>query len=132
MSFCLPECFSDSVFCVKLLSFWGMTISISLTVLIIYVALLDVVVDKVFGELAVLDREALSRVSAISSTAVELYCFESDILIALGARYVPNTMNCLKESMALHDPHEEKIAFYFKTKYNWSLRREKLMARLKL
>jgi hypothetical protein len=30
----------------------------------------------VFGELAVLDSEVPSPVSAISSTAVELYCFD--------------------------------------------------------
>ena len=31
---------------------------------------------QVFGELAVLDSDTLSPVSAISSTAVELYCFD--------------------------------------------------------
>ena len=33
-------------------------------------------VCQVFGELAVLDCEVSSPVSAISSTAVELYCFD--------------------------------------------------------
>lgn len=31
---------------------------------------------QVFGELAVLDSDVLSPVAAISSTAVELYCFD--------------------------------------------------------
>lgn len=31
---------------------------------------------QVFGELAVLDSDTLSPVSAISSTAVEIYCFD--------------------------------------------------------
>ena len=85
-----------------------------------------------FGELAVLDADVVSPVSALSSTAVELYCFESDDLLGLGARFVSNTMNHLKESSSLHDPHAEKIAFYFKTKYNWELRKEKLMNRMNL
>ena len=32
--------------------------------------------QQVFGELAVLDSDTLSPVSAISSTAVEIYCFD--------------------------------------------------------
>lgn len=85
---------------------------------------------QVFGELSVLDPDKLSPVSAISSTAVELYSFESDILLSLGIRFNVNTMNSLTESVNLHDPPAEKISFYFRTKYNWELRKNRLIKRL--
>lgn len=86
---------------------------------------------QVFGELSVLDPEQHSPVSAVSSTAVEIYCFESDVLLATGARFNTTTMKALNESLTLHDPPVEKIAYYFRSKYNWELRKDKLMNRFK-
>lgn len=86
---------------------------------------------EVFGELAVLDPGRPSSVSAMSSTAVELYCFESDVLLAIGARFNPATMQALHESLTLRDPPLDKIAFFFRAKYNWELRKHRLMHRLK-
>jgi CRP-like cAMP-binding protein len=85
---------------------------------------------QVFGELALLDPEKESPVSAMSSTAVELYCFESDILLMIGARFNPGTMKALHESLTLHDPPADKIAYYFRSKYAWELRKHRLMNRL--
>ena len=85
---------------------------------------------QVFGELAVLDPEQPSPVTAISCTAVELYCFESDILIGLGVRFNTTTMNALNESINLHDPPAEKISYYFRSKYNWEIRKTLLIDRL--
>lgn len=85
---------------------------------------------QVFGELAVLDPEQPSPVTAISCTAVELYCFESDVLIGLGVRFNTTTMNALNESINLHDPPAEKISYYFRSKYNWEIRKTMLIDRL--
>lgn len=85
---------------------------------------------QVFGELAVLDPTQTSPVSAIASTAVELYCFESDVLAALGARFYGGTMRALLESIALHDPPLDKIGFFFRQKFTWEQHKLSLMQRL--
>ena len=41
------------------------------------------------------------------------------------------TMNILTESLTLHDPPVDKIAYYFRAKYNWEVRKNSLMKRLK-
>lgn len=85
---------------------------------------------QVFGELAVLDPTQTSPVSAVASTAVELYCFESDVLAALGARFYGGTMRALLESIALHDPPLDKIGFFFRQKFTWEQHKLSLMQRL--
>jgi CRP-like cAMP-binding protein len=85
---------------------------------------------QVFGELAVLDPQQPSPVSALASTAVELFCFESDVLAALGARFYGGTMRTLLESIALHDPPLDKIGFFFRQKFSWEQHKQRLMQRL--
>lgn len=85
---------------------------------------------QVFGELALLDPEKPSPVTAVSSTAVELYCFESDVLLMIGARFNATTMKSLHESLTLHDPPADKIAYYYRSKYSWEVRKNRLMNRL--
>ena len=40
------------------------------------------------------------------------------------------TMNILTESLTLHDPPVDKVAYYFRAKYNWEMRKQGLMKRL--
>jgi len=61
---------------------------------------------QVFGELAILDPEKLCPVSVVSCTNMELYCFDSDLLISLGARFNGTTINALNESMNLCNVRE--------------------------
>jgi hypothetical protein len=84
---------------------------------------------QVFGELAVLDPEGevLSPVSAISFTPVELYVFESEALVDVGAAYDSNTTNTLNDSINLHNPPAEKLAYYFRQKYIWEKRKDDLL-----
>jgi CRP-like cAMP-binding protein len=85
---------------------------------------------QVFGELAVLDPGQPSRSSAISFTAVELYCFDSDVLLSLGIKFNYNKMNCLNEILALHDPPPEKLQYYFRSRFTWELRKIRLINKL--
>jgi len=85
---------------------------------------------QVLGELAILDSEAHSPTSAISFTNVELYCFESQQLLTLGARYNGNTMNELNESLNLSNPPAEKLAFLFRSKVNWEKKQSKIIRKL--
>lgn len=63
---------------------------------------------QVFGELAILDPEKSCPVSVVSCTNIELYSFDSDLLISLGARFNGNTINSLNESMNLCN-----VCFFF-------------------
>jgi CRP-like cAMP-binding protein len=85
---------------------------------------------QLFGELAALDPNQPSPVAAVTSTAVELYCLESDVLLAAGARYNATTLGALRESLTLNDPPAEKIGYYFRSKYSWELRKDKIITRL--
>ena len=56
---------------------------------------------QVFGELAILDPDIHNPTSAIAYTNVELYSFESSVLLTLGSRYNAQTMNSLNESIKI-------------------------------
>lgn len=85
---------------------------------------------QVLGELAILDPDAHSPTTAITFTNVELYCFESQQLLTLGARYNPNTIQELNDSLNLSNPPAEKLAFYFRSKLNWEKKRAKIITKL--
>ena len=59
---------------------------------------------QVFGELAVLDPEAPSPVSYVTAASTELFSIESEIILAMGARFNTETMNRLNESMSHGNP----------------------------
>lgn len=82
---------------------------------------------QVFGELAILSPERDSPYSVISFTDVELHCFDSDTVTALGCRFNANTMNTLNESLNLHNPPSEKINHYFRSKYAWEKKKESIL-----
>ena len=82
---------------------------------------------QVFGELSILDPTITSPVSIITSTQVEVYCFDSQMLVDLGARFNYNLMNQLNESLNVHNPPQEKIAYYFRSKLEWEQNKIKLL-----
>ena len=86
---------------------------------------------QVFGELAILDPEVRSPTCAIAYTNLELYGFESDILLTLGSRFNATTINSLNESMNLANPPSEKIAFYFRYKIEWEKNKAKILKKVK-
>lgn len=86
---------------------------------------------QMFGELSVLDPHQNSALYARTATSVECYCLESDVLLAAGARYNATTLKALRESLTLNDPPADKIGYYFRSKYSWELRKDKLIRRLK-
>jgi CRP-like cAMP-binding protein len=80
-----------------------------------------------FGELSILDPTIASPVTVVTSTQVELYCFDSSVLIDLGARFNSKTINGLNDSMNLHNPPTEKMNYYFRSKLNWEQNKLKLL-----
>jgi len=72
---------------------------------------------QIFGELSVLSPGQPSPFTAISFTPVEIYVFDGETVLALGAKYSTNCMSCLTESVMLHNPPTEKLAYYYRAKY---------------
>ena len=66
------------------------------------------------GELAVLDPTQVSPISALSSTAVELYSFDVTTMQHVQCHLYAQTMSQLTESYSLHNPPNEKIAYYYR------------------
>jgi CRP-like cAMP-binding protein len=87
---------------------------------------------QVFGELSILDPTISSPVSVITSTQVEVYCFSSEKLMELGVRFNSNLMNKLNESLNVHNPTQEKIAYYFRSKVNWEQNKLKLLKTIRM
>jgi CRP-like cAMP-binding protein len=82
---------------------------------------------QVFGELAILSPETPSPTSIVSFTNLEVYTFDSDFLLSLGARFNTASMNILNESLNLYNPPIDKIAHYYRSKYNWENRKKKIL-----
>mmetsp|Transcript_2982 Transcript_2982/g.4523 ORF Transcript_2982/g.4523 Transcript_2982/m.4523 type:complete len:594 (-) Transcript_2982:264-2045(-) len=82
---------------------------------------------QVFGELAILAPEMPSPTSAVSFTNLEVYCFSSEFLLSVGARFNTHTMNTLNESINLYNPPVDKISHYYRSKYTWENRKKKIL-----
>ena len=86
---------------------------------------------QVFGELAILDHKIPSPISAISFTPVEVYAFDHEIFTQLEVRFMPISMQVLNEMMNLHNPPAEKLAYYFKEKLRWELKKSRVLQQIK-
>ena len=73
---------------------------------------------QVFGELAILCPGLPSPVTATSFTPVEIYCLDSEAVLAAGAKFSRSCMNSLNDGIAMHNPPAEKLAYFFREKYN--------------
>jgi CRP-like cAMP-binding protein len=82
---------------------------------------------QVFGELAILSPETPSPTSVVSFTSLEVYTFDSEYLLSLGARFNTVSMNILNESLNLYNPPIDKIAHYYRSKFNWENRKKKIL-----
>lgn len=74
----------------------------------------------------------MSPVSAVAYTALEIYCFEVSVLIALGIRFRVETMAMLQDSYRLLNTPVEKLIYYYNAKFNWEQKKRTVMTSLKL
>jgi CRP-like cAMP-binding protein len=86
---------------------------------------------QIFGELAVLDPSQPSPLKAVCFTSVDVYCFESSLLIALGVRFDAETMTELQRSLNFHNPQDGKLDYYFKNRLSWEKARTSLLKQIK-
>jgi CRP-like cAMP-binding protein len=85
----------------------------------------------VFGELAMLDHTIPSPIAAISFTPVEVYAFDYEIFSQLDVRFMPESMQILNEMMNLHNPPADKLAYYFKEKLKWEMKKSRVLQQIK-
>ena len=71
-----------------------------------------------------------SPTTAITFTNVEVYKFESELLLSLGAKFNSSTVNVLNESLNLYNPPDEKVGHYYRSKYSWETRKMKILKSL--
>lgn len=92
------------------------TIIIIIIILIVSIIIIIIIIFKILsiGELAVLDPTQVSPISALSSTAVELYSFDVTTMQHVQCHLHAQTMSQLTESYSLHNPPHEKIAYYYR------------------
>ena len=103
-----------------------LTIPLVFVIMIIIYCLLG----QVLGELAVLSPGSPSPTTAVTFTNVEVFKFESDLLLSLGAKFNSATVNVLNESLNLYNPPDEKIGHYYRSKYSWETRKRKILKSL--
>ncbi len=81
----------------------------------------------VFGEMAILDPEYPSPVTALASTAVEIYCIDYDILVELGILKDERIMKSLLDDWKFRNPPPQEINKRFQAKYEWEIKRKHVL-----
>jgi hypothetical protein len=65
--------------------------------------------------------EPISSVTAVCCTAVEVYCLDSDMLLAVGLQEDDVVCNALLQDLKYHSPPEEEIVSFLKEKAKWEM-----------
>jgi CRP-like cAMP-binding protein len=86
---------------------------------------------QVCGETALLDPEFPSPISAVAATAVELYCFDSELLVALGIHRDQQIMNCLMDDWKFRNPPQHEILKQLRERFKWGKKKENIMKSMK-
>lgn len=82
---------------------------------------------ELFGELAVLAPNTQSPVVVIAFTNVELLAIDHTVLAEIQALYNVHLVNFLNNSMLMHTPHPEKLAYLFGNRMRWEHEKAKVL-----
>lgn len=82
---------------------------------------------QVCGETALLDPEYPSPISAVAATAVELYCFDSELLFALGIHRDRRIMRSLMDDWKFRNPPQAEILKQLRERYKWEKRKGNIL-----
>ncbi len=85
---------------------------------------------SVVGELSVLDPEQLSPCTFVSSTAVEVYCFDSETLLRLGILANERIMSILRDDWKFRNPPQEEIRKQLAHKYEQEAYKRRALLKL--
>lgn len=86
-----------------------------------------VMTGQVIGELCILDADQSSALSAVSSTTVEVYCIDADLLIQMGILQDEVIMNELLDDWKFRNPPKQEIQKQLKAKYEWQQKKHRIM-----
>jgi CRP-like cAMP-binding protein len=82
----------------------------------------------VLGEVAILDFENASPITAIASTSVELYCIDTEVLIELGISRDERIMRSLLDDWKFRNPPTSEIRKKLQVKYEWEIQKDAIMS----
>lgn len=81
----------------------------------------------VLGEVAILDFENITPLTAIASTSVELYCIDVEVLIELGIPRDEKIMRSLLDDWKFRNPPPSEIRKKFQVKYEWEVKKKSIL-----
>lgn len=87
---------------------------------------------QVFGEISLLDPEQSTPISAIAATAVELYCFDSELLVHLNIHRDEVIMRCLRDDWKFRNPPHREIIKQLQERYSWERRKGQILHHMKV
>ena len=79
------------------------------------------------GEVAILDFENITPLTAIASTSVELYCIDVEVLIELGIPRDEKIMRSLLDDWKFRNPPPSEIRKKFQVKYEWEVKKKSIL-----
>lgn len=85
----------------------------------------------VMGEVSILDAESITPITAIASTAVELFCIDVEVLIELGIPRDEKIMRSLLDDWKFRNPPQSEIRKKVQVKYEWEIRKQAILQDLK-
>jgi CRP-like cAMP-binding protein len=86
---------------------------------------------QALGEISILDSEQTTPVTALAATAVELYCFDCELLIEMGIMEDTRIMRSLLDDWKFRNPPSTEIFKALQKKYSWERRKMKIMNQFK-
>ncbi len=85
----------------------------------------------VLGEVSILDADNITPITAIASTAVELYCIDVEVLIELGIPRDEKIMRCLLDDWKFRNPPVSEIRKKVQVKYEWEIKKKAILQDLR-
>ena len=82
---------------------------------------------QIFCIESILSPYSKSATTIETITGVEVYKFSANLLITLGIKYNTNSMNFLSECLALQNPQNDKLSYYYRKQYLWEMKRSKIV-----
>jgi hypothetical protein len=84
------------------------------------------------GEIAVLDPDQLSPITAIASTNVEVYCFDGELLTFMDINMNMKVMNAIALQWQFHNPPEGEVVKFIHHRRRWQVEKNRIVHDMKM
>ena len=82
---------------------------------------------QMFGELSILDPAQPAPSSAFAYTNVDIYVFQAEFILSLGARFNTVSVKALTDSLSLYNPPGDKLIYYSNARFMWEKKKKKTL-----